>query len=99
MSKESFYYFAHLLQLKQIALVRFYIQFFHVSPYVYSPGQGQTINWGQNFDDNRKPFSLCRYVASFKMRSSKSDFIHTFNGFIHVYSPGTRAENTLGTNF
>ena len=33
------------------------------------------------------------------MISSKSDFIHIFNDFIHVYSPGTRAENPLGTNF
>ena len=79
--------------------VWFYIHFFHVSPYVYSPGQGQTIHWGQNFDDNRKAFSLCPYVASFKMISSKSDFIHIFNDFIHVYSPGARAENPLGTNF
>ena len=44
-------------------------------------------------------FSLCPYVASFKMISFKSDFIHIFNDFIHVYSPGARAENPLGTNF
>ena len=62
-------------------------------------GQGQTIHWGQNFDDNRKSFSLCPYVASFKMISSKSDFIHIFNDFIHVYSPGERAENPSRTNF
>ena len=67
--------------------------------YIYSPRQGQTIHWGQNFDDNRKAFSLCPYVASFKMISSKSDFIHIFNDFIHVYSPGARAENPLGTTF
>ena len=78
--------------------VWFYIHFFHVSPYVYSPVQGQTIHWGQNFDDHRKAFSLCPYVASSKMISSKSDFIHIFNDFIHVYSPGARAENPLGTN-
>ena len=60
---------------------------------------GQTTPWGQNFDDNRKAFSLCPYVASFKMISSKSDFIHIFNDFIHVYSPGARAENPSGTNF
>ena len=52
-----------------------------------------------DFDDNRKAFSLCPYVASFKMISSKSDFIHIFNDFIHVYSPGARAENPSGTNF
>ena len=61
--------------------------------------QGQTIHWRQNFDDNRKAFSLCPYAASFKMISSKSDFIHIFNDFIHVYSNGARAENPLGTNF
>ena len=56
----------------------------------------QTTHWGQKFYDNRKTFSLCPYVASFKMISSKSDFIHIFNDFIHVYSPGARAENPLG---
>ena len=69
------------------------------SPLVYSPEQGQTTYWGQNFEYNRKAFSLCPYVASFKMISSKSDFIHIFNEFIHVYSPGPRAYNPLGTNF
>ena len=86
--------------LKKIALKSDFIYiFFHVSPYVYSPGQGKTFQWGQNFDDNRKAFSLCPYVASFKMISSKSDFKHIFNDFIHVYSPGPRAEDPLGTNF
>ena len=33
------------------------------------------------------------------MISSKYDFIHIFNDFINVYSPGARAENPLGTNF
>ena len=75
-----------------------YSFFFHVSPYVYSTGQEQTIHWGQNFDDNRKVFSLCPYVASFKMISSKSYFIYICNDFIHAYSPGARTENPLGTN-
>ena len=79
--------------------IRFYKHFFHVSPYVYSPGQGQTIHWGQNFDDNRKAFSLCPYIPSFKMISSKYDFVHIFNDFIHhVYSPGARAETPLRIN-
>ena len=57
--------------------------------YMYiAPGQGQTTPWGQNFNDIRKAFSLCPYVASFKMISSKSDFIHIFNDLIHVYIPG-----------
>ena len=75
-----------------------FISFFHVSPYVYNPLQGQTIHWGQNFDDNRKAFSLCPYVASFKMISSKSDFIHIFNDFIHVYNPGATLREHLHAN-
>ena len=85
--------------LKNCFEVRFYIYVFHVSPYVYSPGQGQTIRWGQNVDDNRKAFSLCPYIARFKMISLKSDFIHSFNDFIHIHSHGARAETPLGTNF
>ena len=84
--------------LKKIALKSNFIYIFFMI-HVYSPGQGQTIHWGQNFDDNRRAFSLCPYVASFKMTSLKSDFIHIFNDFIHVYSPGARAENALRINF
>ena len=68
-------------------------------PHIYSPRQGQTIHWGKIFYKNRKAFSLCPYVASFKMISSKSDFIHIFNDFIHVHSPWARVEKPLGTNF
>ena len=68
--------------------------------YMYiAPGTGQTTPWGQNLDVNRNSLSLCPYVAGFKMVSSKSDFIHIFNDFIHVYSTGARAENPLGANF
>ena len=41
-------------------------------------GQGQTTPWGQNFNVNRKPLSLCPFVASFKEIALKSDFIHIF---------------------
>ena len=102
MSTESPNHFAHLLQvLKQSPWSLILYMFFHVFPHVYSPGQGQgqTTYWGQNFDDNRKAFSLCPYVASFKTISSKSDFKHIFNDFIHVYSPGAKAYNPLGANF
>ena len=84
--------------LKKCFEVRFYIHFFHVSSYVYSPGQGQTIHWGQNFDDNRNTFSLCPYVAVSKWSLRNLILLH-FNDFIHVYSPGARAENPLGINF
>ena len=45
---------------------------------------------GRQSTGDRKAFSLSPYVASFKMISSKSDFIHIFNAFIHdfIYCPG-----------
>ena len=70
---------------KKISLSLIFYRFLCVfSPHVYSPRQGQTTHWGQTIYDNRKAFSLCPYVASFKMISSKSGFIHIFNEFIHV---------------
>ena len=102
MSTEIPYLFAHLLTaLKKISLKSNFILFFYVFFFsdVYSSRQGQTTHWGQKFYDNRKALSLCPYIASFKLISSKSDFIQIFNDFIHVYSHGARAENPLGTNF
>ena len=53
-----------------------------------APGQGQTTPWGQKFYDNRKAFSPCPYVASFKMISSKSD-LYTFLMILYMYiAPG-----------
>ena len=100
MSTEIPYHLAHLLPVKKISLKSdFYCFYVCVFSRIYSPRQGQTTHWGQKFYYNRKAFSICPYVASFKMTSSKSDFILIFNDFIHVYSPGARAENPLGTNF
>ena len=71
--------------------------YFNAFIYVYSTRAGADNPLGTKF--NTKAFSLCPYVARFKMISSKSDFLHIFNDFIHIYSPGTRAENPFGTNF
>ena len=70
--------------------------FFHM--YI-APGQGQTTLCGQNPDVNRKALSLCPFVASFKKISLKSDFIHNFHVFIHVYSPRAGADNAVGSEF
>ena len=67
--------------------------------HVYSPRSGADNPLGTNVDVNRKPLSLCPFVASFKTIFLKYDFKHILNDFIHVYSPGARAENPLGTNF
>ena len=41
--------------------------YFNVFIHVYSPKAGADNPLGTNVDDNRKAFSLCPYVASFKM--------------------------------
>ena len=73
--------------------------YFNASIHVYSPRSGADNPLGTNVDVNRKPLSLCLFVASFKTISLKYDFKHILNDFIHVYSPGAKAENPLGTNF
>ena len=52
--------------------------------HVYSPRQGQTTHWGQKFDDIRKAFSLCPYVASFKM-ISRNLILYTFLMILYMY--------------
>ena len=73
--------------------------YFNAFIHVYSPRARADNPLGTNVNVNRKPLSLCPFVASFKMITSKSDFIHICNDFIHVYCPGARAYNPLGTNF
>ena len=48
---------------------------------------------GQNFDVNRNLLSLWSFATSFKPISLKSDFIHFFDDFIYVYSPGAGTDN------
>ena len=55
--------------------------------------QGQTAPMGQNFDVNRKAFSLYPFVASFKEIPLKSDFIQIFFMILYVYSPGAGADS------
>ena len=73
--------------------------YFNAFIHVFSPRARADNPLGTSVDVNRKPLSLCPFVASFKTISLKYDFKHILNDFIHVYSPGARAENPLGTNF
>ena len=64
-----------------------------------APGRGRQSIRGQKFYDNRKAFSLCPYVASFKSISSKSDFIHIFNDFTMYIAPGQGQKTPWGQTF
>ena len=66
MSTEKPCHFAHLLQvLKKISLKSVLYIIFHVFIHVYSPGQGQTTPWGQNFYININLLSLWSFAVSF----------------------------------
>ena len=81
-STESPYHFNHLLQVSNKSLwIMILHTFFNVFPYVYNPGAGAVNLCGQTPDVNRKAFSLCPFVASFKKISLTSDFIHNFSCF------------------
>ena len=57
------------------------------------PGQGLPTPWGRNILFFRS------FVISFKKVSLKSNFIHCFHDFIHVYSPGAGTDSTQRTKF
>ena len=87
---------------KKISLKSDFIHFFMIL-YMYihvAPGQGLTTPRGRNFYANRNILSLWSFVASFKNKISlKSDFMHFFHDFIHVYSPGAGSHSPQGTKF
>ena len=85
--------------LKKIALKSDFIHiFFHVSPYVYNPGQGQKIHWGQNFDDNRKAFSLCPLQVL--KRSLRNLILYIFLMILYMYiALGQGQKTPLGQTF
>ena len=55
-------------------------------------GQGQTTPWGQTFDVNRKPLSLCPFVAGLKKIALKSNFINIF----FMYIAPARGSQSIG---
>ena len=73
--------------------------YFNALIHVYRPRAGADNPLGTNVDVNRKPSSLCPFVASFKTISLKYDLKHISNDFIRVYSPRAGADNPLGTKF
>ena len=71
--------------------------FSHDEAHMYiAPGQGQTTPLGQTFDVNRKPLSLCLFVAGLKQIALKSDFIYIFFMFHHMYIAPGRGRQSIG---
>ena len=57
-------------------------------------GQGQTTPWGQNFDDNRKAFSLYPHSASFKW-SLQNLILYTVLMILYTYIALGQGQKTL----
>ena len=64
--------------------------YFNAFIHVYSPGAGADNLLGTNVDVNRKPLSLCPFLASFKTIST-----HFFM-FLHMYIAPGRGRQTPG---
>ena len=79
MSTDSPYHFAHLLQVLKTIYLKYDFKHILMILYMYiALGQGQTTHWGQTFDVNRKPLSLCSFVAGLKKIRF---YIHFFSCF------------------
>ena len=84
---------------KNLFEVWFYTIFFMILYMYIAPRQGQTAPMGWSFDVNRNVLSLHSFVASFKIMSLQSDFLHFFSFLIYVYSPRAVADSPQGTKF
>ena len=73
-----------------------FLMFFHMH---IAPGQGQTTLCGQNPEVNRKAWSLAHLLQVSKNYLWSLTLYKIFHVFIHVYRPGTGADNTLGSVF
>ena len=70
------------------------------SPRAILPVEGEQIpfqNWDKLLMSTESPYHFDDLCTSFKQISLNSDFIHIFNVFPHIYSPGAGADNPLWT--
>ena len=69
--------------------------YFNAFIHVYSPRAGADNPLRTNVDVNRKPLSLCRFVAGLQKIALKSDFIYIFSCFTIYITPG-RGRQSIG---
>ena len=62
-------------------------------------GQGQTTPGDKILMSTETSSHFGHLLQVSKKKTLKSDVIHIFHDFIHVYSPGAGADNPLGTKF
>ena len=62
-------------------------------------GQGQTTPGNKILMSTETSYHFGHLLQVSKKKTLKSDFIHFFHDFIHVYSPGAVADNPLKAKF
>ena len=70
--------------------------YFNAFIHVYSPRAGADNPLGTNVGVNRKPLSLCPFVAGLKKIALKSNFIYIFFLFHHIYIAPDRGRQSTG---
>ena len=70
--------------------------YFNAFIHVDSPRAGADNPLGSNVDVNRKHLSLCPFVAGLKQTALKSDFIHIFFMFHHIYIAPGKGRQSIG---
>ena len=61
-----------------------------------APEHGADNLFGTNVNVNRKPLSLCPFVAGLKKIALKSDFIYIHFMFHHIYTAPGRGRQSIG---
>ena len=86
---------------KNIFALWFYVFFFFfMLLYMYTaPGQGQTTLGDKILMSTERPYHFGHLLQSSKTSLQPLILYTFFHDFIHVYSPGARADNPLGTTF
>ena len=70
----------------------FYVRFF---PHVYSPRQGQTTHWGQNFITTERPF-LYAHMLQVSKWSLRNLILYTFLMILYMYIAPGQGRKLLG---
>ena len=76
-----------------------FIPFFQILYMYTAAGQGQTTTGDKILMSTETSCHFAHLLQVSKKISLKSDFMHFFHDFIHVFSPGAGPDNPLGTKF
>ena len=99
MEAERPYHFDHWLHVwKNVFALWFYAHFFMIL-YMYIALEGADNHWGQNFDFNRKAYSLWSFLQVLKKFLQLLILYTFFHDLVNAYSCGLGADNPQGTNF